>query len=104
VRGIASNAHLRDPLRQLPESGLNHREIAHPCRHVAVPELVVNDQPLLLPVADDRLVGAAVLVGDQRFLLVAGMDRRVEIERRHGDGPAPLNLGQEMRVDSSKPF
>ena len=60
---VRTHEDLSDALRQLLDGRFDHRQIAHPRRHIAVAELVVDHQPLFAPVPYDRLVCPAVFVG-----------------------------------------
>ena len=77
---------------------LHHPPIAGAGRNIAVAELVSDDHVLLRPQRQHRLIAAIAVIGALGGALVAGDDRRIDIERRRLDRVPALQIENQLGI------
>lgn len=95
---VAAQQDLVDPGRQGGKGAIDDAQIAGSGRHVAVAELVGEDDVLLGPEREDRLVAAQPVIGPLGRALVAVDDGGVDVERCRPYRPARLEVEHEFAI------
>ena len=104
ARRVRPNPYLLDPVWKQIERLLKNPQDLEPRRHVAIPELRVEDLTLFGPPHVERLVGLEALVTEQGGRLVGRCQSRVRVQRRRIAGVPPLNERLELPIHRDQLF